>query len=247
MRIQIWLSTVIFLLLSASAFASGNYVTRPQDKALFEAVGANNMKQAQALLAKGADINAKEKPWGLTPLLIAPDVSKEMVQYLLKNGANVNAADREGITVLMRAVYSRDPEIVADVLEYHPNLEAKGTWNNTALTYAVVQGNPIMVKAIVRAGADVDVTRADGMTPLDMAKRRLMQARIAVQETGAMPNHGSAPMSMQMPMHHGMMQHNVPKAVIIRDSQEVLAIIKGAGGIAGLGFSMDAALLQHNH
>lgn len=247
MRIQTWFSTVVFLLLSVSVYASGDYVTRPQDKALFDAVAANNMAQAQALLAKGADINAKEKPWGLTPLLIAPDVSKEMVQYLLKNGANVNAADREGTTVLMRAVYSRDPEIVSEVLKYHPNLEAKGTWNNTALTYAVVQGNPIMVKAIVRAGADVDVTRADGMTPLDMAKRRLMQARIAVQETGAMPIHGSAPMAMQMPMHHGMMQHNVPKAVIIRDSQEVLAIIQGAGGVAGQGFSMDATLLQHNH
>ncbi len=248
MQIQKCLSTVVFLLLSVSVYASGDYVTRPQDKALFEAVGANSMSQVQALLAKGADINAPEKPWGLTPLLIAPDVSKEMVQYLLKKGANVNAADREGTTVLMRAVYSRDPEIVSEVLKYHPNLEAKGTWNNTALTYAVVQGNPIMVNAIVKAGADVDVTRVDGMTPLDMAKRRLMQAQISVQETGAMPEHGSAPMAMEMTMHHhGKMEHNVPKAAIIHDSQEVLDIIKAAGGIGGMGFAINDTLIQHKH
>ena len=60
-------------------------------------------------------LRSRKKPWGLIPLLIAPDVSKEMDEYLLKKGANVNAADREGTTVLMRAVYSRDPEIVSKV------------------------------------------------------------------------------------------------------------------------------------
>jgi ankyrin repeat protein len=106
---------------------------------LFNALGVGNISQANSLIVKGANINVKHPPWRLTPLLIAPDVSREMVRYLLEHGANANAADREGITVQMRAVHSRDADNVKEVLNFLPKLEAKGTWNNSPLTYAVAQ------------------------------------------------------------------------------------------------------------
>lgn len=231
----------IFGLLISSFLYAAATDPLPIDKALFEAVGAGNKSVAGKLIAQGANINAKQLPWGLTPLLIAPDVSREMVHYLLGQGADVNAADREGITVLMRAVHSRDAENVKEVLNFLPKLEAKGTWNNTALTYAVVQGNPTMVKALVDAGANTNTLRADGMTPLDIAKRRLMQAQDLPGIGPAMP-HNSAAASR----HVGFsMTHDAPKAEIVNDAQAVLTILKRAGAYDGTGAGANTASMQH--
>lgn len=213
----------------------------PLDKALFEAVGSGNKSVVGKLIAQGANINAKHQPWGLTPLLIAPDVSREMVHYLLEKGADVNAADREGVTVLMRAVHSRDSENVIEVLNFLPKLEAKGTWNNTALTYAVVQGNPVMVKALIDAGANANAVRADGMMPLDIAQRRLMQAQDLPGIGPAMP-HNSAASSR----HVGFsMVHDAPKADIVNDAQTVLTILQRAGAQNGSGAGASPAAMQH--
>ena len=229
------------LLASLSYAAATDPVPQPLDKTLFDAVGAGNKNLINQLLAQGANINAKHLPWGLTPLLIAPDVSREMVHFLLEKGADVNAADREGVTVLMRAVHSRDAENVKEILNFLPKLEAKGTWNNTALTYAVVQGNPTMVKALIDAGANANTVRADGMTPLDIAKRRLMQAQDLPGIGPAMP-HNSAASSQ----HVGFsMTHDAPKANIVNDALIVLAILKHAGAQGGSGAGANTALMQH--
>ena len=239
MRSLKWIVGICLLSLSSLLYAAAtNYVPTPLDKALFDAVGAGNISAASSLIAQGANINAKHPPWGLTPLLIAPDVSREMVRYLLEKGADVNAADREGITVLMRAVHSRDSGNVKEVLNFLPKLEAKGTWNNTALTYAVVQGNPEMVKALIDAGADLNTVRADGMTPFDIAKRRLMQA-LSLQDE--LP-HNSAASSQ----HAGfVMVHDASKASIVSDAQAVLAMLKQAGAQAGFGSGANTAVMQH--
>ena len=57
----------------------------------------------QMLLAKGADVNAKDYD-GITALMLASDQGiKEYVQVLLANGADVNARDNEGKTALAHA------------------------------------------------------------------------------------------------------------------------------------------------
>jgi hypothetical protein len=242
MRSLKWIVGICLLSLSSLLYAAAtNYVPTPLDKALFDAVGAGNISAASSLIAQGANINAKHPPWGLTPLLIAPDVSREMVRYLLEKGADVNAADREGITVLIRAVHSRDAENVKEVLNFLPKLEAKGTWNNTALTYAVVQGNPEMVKALIDAGADLNTVRADGMTPFDMAKRRLMQALSLLDEEPALPHNAAA-----ASQHQGIsMAHDASKADIVSDSKAVLTMLKQAGAQAGFGSGANTAVMQH--
>ncbi len=242
MRSLKWIVSVCLFAFSPLLYAAAtNVVPSPIDKALFDAVGTGNISAASSLLAQGANINAKERPWGLTPLLIAPDVSREMVHFLLEQGADVNAADREGITVLMRAVHSRDAENVKEVLNFLPKLEAKGTWNNTALTYAVVQGNPNMVKALIDAGADLSTVRADGMTPLDIARRRLMQALNLSDEEPTLPHN-----SVAASQHPGFsMTHDAPKAAIVDDSKAVLALLKQAGAQAGFGAGENTSVMQH--
>jgi uncharacterized protein len=55
----------------------------------------------QALIAKGADVNAKRND-GLTALMTASRRDRiDVVQALLDRGADVNAKDNSGLTALM--------------------------------------------------------------------------------------------------------------------------------------------------
>ena len=127
-----------------------------------------------------------------------------------------------------------------DVLKFKPYLNAKGTWNNTALTYAVVQGNPAMVKALVDAGSNINTVRADGMTPLDIGKRRLMQASNLADkpDSSQVESHGH---------HDDKMRHDLPKGVLVQDARAVLNILQQAGAKEGDDASKNTEVLPHRH
>ena len=73
----------------------------------------------EMLIAKGADLNAKDKLNGVTPLHLAIDGGhKVVVVKLLSASANVNAKDVEGDTPLDWAGRYGDAEIV-DLLRKH--------------------------------------------------------------------------------------------------------------------------------
>ena len=56
----------------------------------------------QALLARGADVNAKDNGSGLTALMSASAKGYlDVVQTLIAKGADVNAKDNSGLTALM--------------------------------------------------------------------------------------------------------------------------------------------------
>ena len=77
MRSLKWVVTSCLFLLSPLLFAASmNSSPTALDKTLFEVVGTGNVSAANSLIARGANINTKHPPWGLTPLLIAPDVSR---------------------------------------------------------------------------------------------------------------------------------------------------------------------------
>ena len=67
-----------------------------------------------ALLAKGADVNARSSE-GKTALLLAAERGRtETVSKLLQSGADVDAADASGQTAVERAAREGHREIVAD-------------------------------------------------------------------------------------------------------------------------------------
>jgi ankyrin repeat protein len=73
---------------------------RPVDEELLQAADKGDHIQVQALLEKGADVNASNSN-GFTPLYLAVMKGhREVVALLLEKGAAVNAASTEGFTPL---------------------------------------------------------------------------------------------------------------------------------------------------
>src|SRR5271168_4816335 len=65
------------------------------------------------LLHKGADVNAKTKTHGYTPLHLATEAhSPAIASLLLENGADPFKQDKKGMSVWALAIYHGDEEIV---------------------------------------------------------------------------------------------------------------------------------------
>ncbi|MDN3354250.1 ankyrin repeat domain-containing protein [Actinomadura sp. DC4] len=80
----------------------------PPGAALFDAVERNDLTAVEALLSRGADVDApdpRHPPWYAAPALVtaAGRGYTEMVRLLLANGADVNARDAAGGTALIWA------------------------------------------------------------------------------------------------------------------------------------------------
>ena len=81
----------------------------------------------QALLAKGADVNAKDERRQDRADDCLPEGHLEVVQALLAKGADVNAKENDGATALMLASQNGHREVVQALL-------AKGADVNTRTT-----------------------------------------------------------------------------------------------------------------
>lgn len=96
-------------------------------------------------------------------------VIDQIKAYLAKNGANVNAKIyKKGPTLLMWAITHHRIDIFEHLIRLGADVSKRhGGWN--ALHFAVLNGSTSMVRALLRAGADVDVLTRDGWTPLMLA------------------------------------------------------------------------------
>jgi len=93
----------------------------------------------------------------------------------LSVGSDVRIAEKEAGTILISAAKSRNPEMVGEILHYHPRLEARDSNGRTAI-FAAVEGyqhrsdkdraSVECVRLLAEAGADVNARDNDGNTPL---------------------------------------------------------------------------------
>jgi len=85
-------------------------ITTPS--ALIEAARMGDTEKAQALLERGADVNARNNECVTALMAAAAEGHTDTVQALLEKGADVNAKNNDGKTALMRAKEKGHKEIV---------------------------------------------------------------------------------------------------------------------------------------
>ena len=89
------------------------------------------------------------------------------LEALEEQGANVNIADDKGITPLMNAAALGSPEAVQLLLDKGAEVNAKNTFNATALIWAAADLRK--VKILLAHKADVNAASKVGHTPLLVA------------------------------------------------------------------------------
>ena len=111
------------------------------------------------LVARGADLDAKDTS-GTTPLLMAAGFLRaRAVNTLLALGANVNAKDASGISPLRRALrgdYGQNMAVIEALVAGGADMDACG-----ALHSAANMENLEAVEVLVRAGADLTARGPD--------------------------------------------------------------------------------------
>jgi len=116
------------------------------DTALHVAAAAGWTDFAQALVAAGADLHARNRR-GAEPLHSAavgspgmkrwnPHAQAAMIAWLIDAGADPNATDMDGVTPLHRAVRTRSAAAVAALLERGADAERKNGGGSTPLRLA---------------------------------------------------------------------------------------------------------------
>ncbi len=125
--------------------------TTPLHRASYQ----DDLRQADALLRAGADVNAVND-LGATPLWLASlNGSAPMVRRLLDAGADPNRALLGGETPLMVASRGGSAEVVQLLAAKGASVNARGTRGQTALMWAVAQRHPSVVKVLLAHGADI--------------------------------------------------------------------------------------------
>jgi len=124
--------------------------------ALMTVARTSRVDAAQVLLAHGANVNAKEQWRGQTALMWAAAQSQPaMVKLLLRHGARVN--ERSAIRQWPRKVTA----------EPRPQNRPQG--GLTPLLFAAREGCAECARALVEAGASIDLADPDTISPLLMA------------------------------------------------------------------------------
>ena len=170
------------------------------------------------LIKAAADVNAKDLQLGTTlnaALRAVPDsLPAPIIEELLKAGANVNTpSEVHRFTPLMWASQSGSVESVEMLLRAGALLDVKDNMGRTALMWAQVTpghpgySNPEVVRALVNAGANVNLTDVDGVTALILAARadltesiKLLLAKGA--QVNAKDRWGNSPLTSAFDSHY---------------------------------------------
>lgn len=114
---------------------------------------SSNVAAAKLLVSHGAHVNARETWRNQTALMwAAAEAQPAMVEFLLKHGAEVNA--RSSVNNWTRQVTSE------------PRMQSRPSGGFTPLLYAARKGCLECARALIKAGADVNLSDPDNVSPM---------------------------------------------------------------------------------
>ncbi len=148
-----------------------------KDRALIEVAWRNDVAAARDLIARGADVNAKDHTQQSAYLIATSEGYAELLRLTLAHGADVHATDSYNGTGLIRAADRGHVEVIRELLKTPIRIDHVNRLGWTALLEAVILGNggPMhteTVRLLVRAGANADIADPGGLTALQHARKR---------------------------------------------------------------------------
>ena len=163
-------------LIGVFVFGKANREGKAADRAelndqMARAIMEGDTAAAVESLSQGADVNAKGKYSGWTPLILAAKKGNtELVKLLLSHGADINAkSGTRNRTAIMEAARNRNVETVKALLMANTDIDAADWEGNTVLMFAAISGQSAIVDELVAYGADVNVKNKTGHSALVMA------------------------------------------------------------------------------
>jgi ankyrin repeat protein len=146
------------------------------DRRLIAAAWDNDVDRARWLIAKGANVNAKDETEQSAYLVSTSEGYLRLLELTLRNGARVASKDRYNGTGLIRAAERGHADVVGRLLQTRIEVDHVNNLGWTALHEAVILGDGSRryvdtVRLLVAAGADVDLpSQRDGVRPLRHAQ-----------------------------------------------------------------------------
>ena len=122
----------------------------------------------QRLIRQGADVNAEDSSGSpaLVYLLMSGRATPALVKLLLPNHVHLRPNAVAGASPLGLAIQTRDPQIIADVLDAGANANEKDAGGKPVLDDVVEADDLATVKKLVAHGASVNVRGPLGERPL---------------------------------------------------------------------------------
>jgi len=149
----------------------------PLDRELIAAAERGDAATVQKLIARGANVNAKDERQDSAFLVASARGRTEVVKLTLAAGADLKSTNRYGGTGLIPACHYGHLETVKLLLTTKIDVNHVNNLGWTALLEAVIlgDGGPThteIVRLLVAHGARVDIADREGVTPLEHARRR---------------------------------------------------------------------------
>jgi ankyrin repeat protein len=178
--------------LLVDAGADPNARDRVGETMLMAAVTSGELEAVTALLELGADVNARDTAYGQTALMFAAREGADAIaDALITAGAEIDARTEVGpepswILPNSRPGFSFGVGIIRGGLPEDRGMRPFRRGGLTALHYAAREGHSAMLGRLLDAGADIESTEANAITPLLLAiSNNRMQAATLLIERGA--------------------------------------------------------------
>ena len=128
----------------------------------------------ELLINSGADVNLVIGGTKHVALVSALHQEKiEATKLLVESGSNVNHVDANGETPIMRIAYFDREDHVRCLLENGASVKGRNIYSgDEILHHAAFGGFPGMIRLLIGAGAEINVTNKEGNTPLQVAHKR---------------------------------------------------------------------------
>ncbi|MBN4054036.1 ankyrin repeat domain-containing protein [Haliea sp. AH-315-K21] len=171
--------------LGADARLRNNYAASP----LSQAAITGNPEIIEALLGAGADANERFADGQTAIMVLARTNNLDAALVLLNRGADVNIVEQfRGQTALMWAAAQKQPEMLQLLLDHGAEPDTRSNLNNwqrqvtaeprmkfmpvgglTPLLYAAREGCLLCIQSLLAAGANIQMSDPEGISPLIMA------------------------------------------------------------------------------